>query len=107
MQISQSLITVETTLNPNYRREVEKRAKVVIIGLDSATWTLIRPWIAERGMPILAKLMDAGVSGIFESVLPAITPPVWTLFMTGKNLATHRILRFVEAAVDIYEMIHA
>jgi len=104
MQISQSLITVETTLNPNYRREVEKRPKVVIIGLDAATWTLIRPWIAEGGMPNLANLMKAGVSGTLQSVLPPITPPAWTSFMTGKNPGKHGIFHFVETERDSYAM---
>ena len=101
------MITAETALNPNHHPEVEKRPKVVIIGLDAATWTLIRPWIAEGGMPNLAKLMDAGVSGKLESVLPPITPPAWTSFMTGKNPGKHGIFHFVEAAVDSYEMDYA
>src|SRR5437899_5922760 len=58
-------------------------------------------------MPNLAKLMDAGVSGKLESVLPPITPPAWTSFMTGKNPGKHGIFHFVEAAVDSYEMDYA
>ena len=33
----------------------------MVIGLDAATWTLIRPWMAEGRMPNLAKLVKAGV----------------------------------------------
>ena len=62
---------------------MKKDPKVVIIGLDAATWTLIRPWMAEGGMPNLAKLMKEGVSGTLRSILPPITPPAWTSFMTG------------------------
>src|SRR5438552_18951820 len=58
-------------------------------------------------MPNLAKLMDAGVSGKLESVLPPITPPAWTSFMTGKNPGKHGIFHFVEAAVVSYEMDYA
>src|SRR5437899_10426960 len=58
-------------------------------------------------MPNLSKLMDAGVSGKLESVLPPITPPAWTSFMTGKNPGKHGIFHFVEAAVDSYEMDYA
>ena len=39
---------------------MKKDPKVIIIGLDAATWTLIRPWMAEGGMPNLAKLMKDG-----------------------------------------------
>jgi predicted AlkP superfamily phosphohydrolase/phosphomutase len=98
---------VETTLNPDHRSEVKKRPKVAIIGLDAATWTLIRPWIAEGGMPNLAKLAKAGVSGPLQSVLPPITPPAWTSFMTGKNPGKHGVFHFVETERRGYTMNYA
>ncbi|MGH8095355.1 MAG: alkaline phosphatase family protein [Chthoniobacterales bacterium] len=81
--------------------------KVVVIGLDAATWTLIRPWMAEGSMPNLAKLMKAGVSGTLESILPPITPPAWTSFMTGKNPGKHGIFHFVETEHGGYAMNYA
>ena len=75
---------------------MKKNPKLVIIGLDAATWTVIRPWMAEGSMPNLGKLMRAGVSGTLESVRPPITPPAWTSFMTGKNPGKHGIYNFVE-----------
>jgi len=98
------LITAETTLNPHHHREVKKRPKAVIIGLDAATWTLIRPWMAEGGMPNLAKLVNTGVSGRLESIVPPITPPAWTSFMTGKNPGKHGIFHFVETEPGGYAM---
>src|SRR5712692_1312785 len=86
---------------------MKKDPKVIIIGLDAATWTLIRPWMAEGGMPNLAKLMKAGVSGTLQSVLPPITPPAWTSFMTGKNPGKHGIFHFVETEPDSYTMNYA
>jgi predicted AlkP superfamily phosphohydrolase/phosphomutase len=83
---------------------MKKNPKAVIIGLDAATWTLIRPWMAEGGMPNLAKLVKAGVSGRLESILPPITPPAWTSFMTGKNPGKHGIFNFVETEPDGYAM---
>src|SRR5256714_15259934 len=86
---------------------MKKDPKVIIIGLDAATWTLIRPWMAEGGMPNLAKLMKAGVSGTLQSVLPPITPPAWTSFMTGKNPGKHGVFHFIETAADSYAMNYA
>ncbi len=94
-------------MNQNSQRELKKSPKAVIIGLDAATWTLIRPWIAEGGMPNLAKLMKAGVSGPLQSVLPPITPPAWTSFMTGKNPGQHGVFHFVETERDSYAMNYA
>ena len=86
---------------------MKKDPKVIIIGLDAATWTLIRPWMAEGGMPNLAKLVNAGVSGRLESILPPITPPAWTSFMTGKNPGKHGIFHFVETEPGGYAMSYA
>ena len=86
---------------------MKKHPKVVIIGLDAATWTLIRPWMAEGGMPNLAKLMKEGVSGEFQSILPPITPPAWTSFMTGKNPGKHGVFHFIETSADSYAMNYA
>jgi predicted AlkP superfamily phosphohydrolase/phosphomutase len=86
---------------------MKKVPKVVVIGLDAATWTLIRPWMAEGKMPNLAKLMKAGVSGSLESILPPITPPAWTSFMTGKNPGKHGIFNFVETEHGGYAMNYA
>src|SRR5437773_4588145 len=86
---------------------MKKDPKVVIIGLDAATWTLVRPWMSEGCMPNLAKLMKEGVSGTLRSILPPITPPAWTSFMTGKNPGKHGIFHFVETAPDSYAMDYA
>jgi predicted AlkP superfamily phosphohydrolase/phosphomutase len=86
---------------------MKKVPKVVVIGLDAATWTLLRPWMAEGKMPNLAKLMKAGVSGSLESILPPITPPAWTSFMTGKNPGKHGIFNFIETEHGGYAMNYA
>jgi predicted AlkP superfamily phosphohydrolase/phosphomutase len=86
---------------------MRKEPKLVVIGLDAATWTLIRPWMAEGRMPHLARLMKDGVSGSLESVLPPITPPAWTSFMTGKNPGRHGIFHFVETEHGGYAMNYA
>ncbi len=78
--------------------------KIFIVGLDSATWTLIRPWIAEGLLPVLAKLVEEGASGPLESAFPPLTPPSWTSFMTGKNPAKHGIFNFLESQPGSYAM---
>ena len=83
---------------------MKKVPKLVVIGLDAATWTLIKPWMAEGGMPNLARLMQSGVSGSLQSVLPPITPPAWTSFMTGKNPGKHGIFNFIETEQSGYAM---
>lgn len=86
---------------------MKKTPKVVVIGLDAATWTLIKPWMAEGSLPNLAKLMQAGVYGPLESVRPPITPPAWTAFMTGKNPGKHGIFNFIETERGGYDMTYS
>ncbi len=86
---------------------MKKVPRVVVIGLDSATWTLIRPWMAEGSMPNLAQLMKSGASGALQSVLPPITPPAWTSFMTGKQPGKHGIFNFIESEKGGYAMNYA
>ena len=78
--------------------------KLFIIGLDSATWTLLRPAIAKGDLPNLAKLVGAGASGPLQSALPPLTPPAWTSFMTGMNPGKHGIFHFLEPQPGSYAM---
>ena len=81
-----------------------KKPKVLIVGLDAATFDLIIPWIAEGKLPNLAALMKEGAWGKLASILPPITPPAWTSFMTGKNPGKHGIFHFLEAQPGSYEL---
>jgi len=81
-----------------------EKQKVFVIGWDSATWDLARPWIAQGKLPNLAKLIGEGVSGPLESVIPPLTPPAWTSFMTGKNPGKHGIFHFFEPKPGSYAM---
>jgi predicted AlkP superfamily phosphohydrolase/phosphomutase len=81
--------------------------KIVIIGLDSATWDLMGPWIKEGRLPNLASLTSNGVGGELESAIPPLTPPAWTSFMTGKNPGKHGIFYFLEPQPGSYAMRYA
>jgi len=69
--------------------------KTVVIGLDGATWDLLKPF-AERGhMPALASLLQRGVHGGLRSTMPAMTAPSWTTFVTGKHPGHHGVFDFM------------
>jgi len=69
--------------------------KVVIVGLDGATFDLLGPWIEEGRLPSLKAMVAGGISGELESCVPPVTAPAWTSFMTGKNPGKHGIFDFV------------
>jgi predicted AlkP superfamily phosphohydrolase/phosphomutase len=81
-----------------------KTPRLLIVGLDAATFDLICPWIAEGKLPNLAALMKNGAWGRLASILPPITPPAWTSFMTGKNPGKHGIFHFLEARHGTYKL---
>jgi predicted AlkP superfamily phosphohydrolase/phosphomutase len=81
-----------------------KKPRLLIVGLDAATFDLISPWIGEGKLPNLAALMKNGAWGRLASILPPITPPAWTSFMTGKNPGKHGIFHFLEARAGTYEL---
>ena len=70
------------------------RRRVLVIGLDGATFRLLGPFAASGEMPELARLMAAGCHGELRSTYPPLTPPAWSSFMTGKNPGKHGVVSF-------------
>lgn len=69
--------------------------RVLMIGLDGATFDVLDPLRHEGLLPNLSALMESGTSGILESTRPPITPAAWTTFMTGKGPGKHGIIDFL------------
>lgn len=63
--------------------------KVVIIGLDGATFTILNPLLEEGLLPNIAGLIKEGSHGILMSTLPPMAAPAWASFMTGVNPGKH------------------
>jgi predicted AlkP superfamily phosphohydrolase/phosphomutase len=70
--------------------------KVVVIGLDGATWDLINPWIDQGYLPVLEKLVARGTRGVLQSTIPPVSPLAWSTFLTGTNPGKHGIYGFIK-----------
>jgi len=57
----------------------------VVVGLDGAGFELIEPWIEAGHLPNLERVVETGVRGDLESVLPPVTSPNWKAYATGRN----------------------
>ena len=79
-----------------------KRYKVLVIGLDGATFDLIRPWAMAGHLPTLSRLMSQGASGELQSTIPPMTAPAWTSFITGKNPGQHGLYDWIYRHEDGY-----
>lgn len=84
-----------TTNNPIPNNSSTHFNKLLLIGLDGATFDVLRPLMDAGKMPELQALAAEGVSGPLESTRPPITPAAWTTFMTGKGPGKHGIIDFL------------
>jgi predicted AlkP superfamily phosphohydrolase/phosphomutase len=69
------------------------RQKVLVIGLDGATFDLITPM--KEKLPNIRKIINEGVSDDLKSVIPPLSAPAWVSFMTGKNPGAHGVFDFM------------
>jgi predicted AlkP superfamily phosphohydrolase/phosphomutase len=73
------------------------RPRVLLVGIDGATFRVIGPMMAEERLPNLSRIAAVGVSGPLHSLLPLHSPRIWNTIATGKVPAKHGILSFVHA----------
>ena len=70
-------------------------AKLLVIGLDGASFNLLDRLMAQGYMPNLSNLIAGGTRADLETTFPPITAVAWSSFMTGKNPGKHGIFEFV------------
>lgn len=68
--------------------------KVLVIGIDGASWDVLNPMIQSGCMPRLQHAVQKGFSGTLLSTEPPITPTAWTSFQTGLPAHQHNVLGF-------------
>lgn len=74
---------------------MQRSNKVIVIGLDGATFSILRPLMNKGIMPNLKRIIKEGASGILMSTIPPLTAPAWCSFATGKNPGKHGAHDFV------------
>jgi predicted AlkP superfamily phosphohydrolase/phosphomutase len=81
--------------------------KLLIIGIDGATFDLILPWVEAGHLPNLERLISSGVHGELASTLPPVTSPAWPTFMTGCNPGKHGVFDFIQPAGSDFSLVNA
>src|SRR5436190_11679693 len=74
--------------------------KLLVIGLDGASFNVLDPLIDKGDLPNLARLIAGGARAPLETTFPPITAVAWSSFMTGKNPGKHGIFEFVRLDKD-------
>ena len=71
--------------------------KVLMIGLDGATFLLLKPLMNDGIMPFLKEFISQGVQGDLISTSNPLTPPAWTSTITGRSPDVHGIYDFLHS----------
>lgn len=68
--------------------------RIMVLGLDGATWDLLGPWIEAGELPHLAALRTRSVWGRLRSTIPPFSATAWATFATGVNPGAHGVFDF-------------
>jgi predicted AlkP superfamily phosphohydrolase/phosphomutase len=79
-------------------------SKILVIGLDGATWKLIDPLLEQGKLPNLKLLMEKGCFAELKTFSPCISPVIWTSIATGKLPDKHGIWGFFEEDPESTEL---
>jgi len=82
-----------------------KSSKILVIGLDGATWRVILPLVKKGELPTLSKLMKSGFWGTLLCAERATSPLVWTSIATGKVAEKHGIFDHTIREPGSYEAV--
>ena len=66
-----------------------------MIGLDGATFALLKPLMNDGVMPFLKKFVSEGVHADLMSTQNPLTPPAWISMVTGRSPEIHGIYDFL------------
>lgn len=85
-------------LSPLQRLADRTRAtpyKVLVVGIDGATFGVMDPLLAQGKLPNFRKLAERGVRAPLRSENPMASPALWTTVATGHKRDDHGISGFV------------
>ena len=83
--------------------------RLVVLGLDGATWTVLDPMRRRGLMPNLDALLQGAAYGTLTSTIPPVTTAAWTTMMTGCNPPRHGVFdhRYYDAAAGRMKVNHS
>jgi predicted AlkP superfamily phosphohydrolase/phosphomutase len=85
-------------------RGLQLTEKMLVIGLDGATFSIIKPLVDGGKLPTFQRLLKHGANGVLESTPDTNSPCAWSTFITGKNPGEHGIFGFFENLPNSYEI---
>ncbi len=68
--------------------------RVIFVGLDGATWTVLAPMLAEGKLPEMKRFLEESAYGPIQVYGKAFSPSVWTTMATGVKRNVHGIVSY-------------
>lgn len=65
--------------------------KIIILGLDGATWTKLDEYVKKGVMPNFSSIIKKGTKAVLNSNFPFTSGAAWTTIFTGVNPGKHGI----------------
>jgi predicted AlkP superfamily phosphohydrolase/phosphomutase len=83
--------------------------RLLVLGLDGATWSVLDPMRRRGLMPNLEALLSGAAHGTLRSIIPPVTTAAWTTMMTGCGPARHGVFdhRYYDAAEGRMKVNHS
>ena len=70
--------------------------RVVLFGLDGATYTVLDDLVRRGVMPFLGRFLSDSARANLTSTVPPLTPPAWLSMITGRSPGRHGITNFLQ-----------
>lgn len=80
------------------------KPRVLVLGLDGATWTLLDPLLAQNKLPTLGALIANGSRSILRSCIQPSSEQAWSAFATGKQNGKFGLYGFYQRAKNSYAL---
>ena len=94
------------------RGPAEPGLKLLLVGIDGATWKVASGMMDRGELPNLSALVDAGASGVLTSSRPMYSTRIFTTVATGKVADKHGVRGLSDTSADdvlvkrIWEILH-
>jgi predicted AlkP superfamily phosphohydrolase/phosphomutase len=86
--------TIETQAVEDAVDPPKVQRKLLLFGIDGATWDLMDPLLAAGRLPNFAALIERGVKAPLKTYTPTASPLIWTSIATGVTPELHGITDF-------------
>ena len=85
----------------NHRSPGGKAPRLLVIGLDGASWDLIDPLMKAGRLPNLKRFCARGARAVLMSAPPMRSPRLWTTIASGVSPEKHGITGFFSTQADL------